>query len=62
MFARLRSLFRDELGASVIEYALLGSLIAVICLFGISVLGANVGAQLNTSGATISAVSPPSTQ
>ena len=49
--ARLTS---DERGASLVEYALLGALIAVVCIVAISFLGtnasqtfSNVGSQIN---------------
>jgi Flp pilus assembly pilin Flp len=58
MLARL--LFRDELGAGIIEYALVGGMIAVTCLFGIRVLGANARTQLTASGTAISAASTSS--
>lgn len=62
MFARLLSVFRDELGASIIEYAVVGSLIAVICLFGIGMLGTNVGGQLMSSGTAIGTAATSSAQ
>ena len=37
----------DERGASVVEYALLASLIAVVCMVAISALGFSVVNKLN---------------
>ena len=42
---------RSETGASILEYAMLVTLIAVVCIVGITVLGGN------TSGAISSAAS-----
>ena len=66
MFPLAKSVFRnlcrmrlvcDAAGATMVEYALIVSLIAVTCLFGMSVLGSNIksvvvdaGTALSTSG------------
>jgi pilus assembly protein Flp/PilA len=41
---------RDEAGASLIEYALLVGLIAIICIGGITALGGSVGGMLDGVG------------
>lgn len=44
---------REERGASVVEYALLVSLIAVVCLAAVTVLGLNVFQLFDSSGSSI---------
>jgi len=46
-------LVRDEEGASLAEYGLLLALIAVVCIAGITVLGANINSMLNYVAGTI---------
>jgi pilus assembly protein Flp/PilA len=43
----------DERGASVVEYALLVSLIAVVCLAAVAVLGGSVFNLFDSSGSSI---------
>ena len=44
---------RGEHGANVVEYALLVSLIAVVCLAAVTVLGLNVFHLVDNSGSSI---------
>ena len=44
----------DERGASLVEYALLVALIAVVCIVAISVLGINASAKFSAIGSAIS--------
>jgi Flp pilus assembly pilin Flp len=55
MFARMISLFRDELGNSLIEYALILGLIAITGLFSARMLGPTIKAQLHHTDTLISA-------
>jgi pilus assembly protein Flp/PilA len=43
----------DEQGASLVEYALLGALIAVVCIAAITVLGNNASTKFSDVGASI---------
>lgn len=43
----LRARFNDERGASLVEYALLVALIAVVCIVAISLLGTNGSAKFS---------------
>jgi Flp pilus assembly pilin Flp len=45
MFGRKASLCRDERGATLVEYALIVSLLALTCMFGFRLLGTNVNTQ-----------------
>src|SRR5258708_65666 len=49
----VRSDGRDEAGASLVEYALLVALIAVVCIVAVSVLGSNASAKFSTVGSAI---------
>jgi pilus assembly protein Flp/PilA len=43
----------DERGASLVEYALLVALIAVICIAAVTLLGNNAEDSLSTTGSAI---------
>ena len=45
---------RDENGASLVEYALLVALIAVVCIGAVSFLGTNASAKFSTTGSSLS--------
>jgi pilus assembly protein Flp/PilA len=44
---------RDEVGASLVEYALLLALIAVVCILALHFLGGSVSNTLNSVGQSI---------
>ena len=48
--SRLRDLLVNEDGATLVEYALIVSLIAVACIGVVSVLSANIQTAFNTVG------------
>ena len=49
-FARLRRAFwREEAGASLVEYVLLVALIAAVCVGAVTLLGLNVNAKLGAA-------------
>ncbi len=48
---RIRKLFKDESGASAVEYGLLVALIAVVIIAAVSILGTNLsGTFSNVAG------------
>jgi pilus assembly protein Flp/PilA len=52
--AFLRARFgRSERGASLVEYALLVALIAVVCIVAVSLLGKNASKKFSTVGSAI---------
>jgi pilus assembly protein Flp/PilA len=51
-YLRVR-LARNERGASLVEYALLVALIAVVCIAAISFLGGNASSKFNSVGSTV---------
>jgi len=55
MLERIKALWKDEEGATMVEYALMLALIAIVCLLVVAALGQNVGktfdnAQKNLPG------------
>jgi pilus assembly protein Flp/PilA len=50
----LRAKFDEERGASLVEYALLVALIAVVCIAAITLLGNNASAKFSTVAGSIS--------
>lgn len=57
MLASLRSaallFLRDEDGASLVEYALLIALIAVVCVAAITLIGTNVSGKLSSAATSL---------
>jgi pilus assembly protein Flp/PilA len=51
----LRARFDDERGASLVEYALLVGLIAVVCVSAITVVGNSTSAQFSNVGQSLAA-------
>jgi pilus assembly protein Flp/PilA len=49
----LRARFEDERGASLVEYALLVALIAVVCIVAIGFLGEEANSQFDDVGSSI---------
>jgi pilus assembly protein Flp/PilA len=50
----LRARFADsERGASLVEYALLVALIAVVCIIGVQILGKNASTSFSSTGSAI---------
>ncbi len=50
---KIRNFFKDESGASAVEYGLLVALIAVVISGGVSLLGTNLNSKFNSVGTTI---------
>lgn len=51
----LSNLWRDETGATAIEYALVAALISVVVIAGASALGVNIGAVFDSISTSITA-------
>ena len=49
----LRARFDDERGASLVEYALLVALIAVVCIAAVTLLGNNASSKFNSVATSI---------
>jgi pilus assembly protein Flp/PilA len=50
----IRAHSKDERGASLVEYALLVALIAVVCIAAVSLLGSSAATKFSTVGSAIS--------
>jgi pilus assembly protein Flp/PilA len=55
--AMVRSFIRDEKAATMVEYALMVALIAVVCIVAVSLLGTAASTKFSETGASISAAS-----
>ena len=53
MIDRAKWLYKDEEGATMVEYALLLALIAVVSILVITALGTNVGTQYKTTNTAV---------
>jgi Flp pilus assembly pilin Flp len=49
----VRGFFRDDDGASLVEYALLIALISLVCVLAIAYLGTTPGPRLSSVGSTL---------
>jgi pilus assembly protein Flp/PilA len=49
----VRSLFRDENGATAIEYGLIAALISVVIITAVTLTGTNLTAMFNTVGSQV---------
>jgi len=49
----VRRFWRDEEGATLVEYVLLVALIAAVCVGAVTLLGTNVNAKLTAAAATL---------
>jgi pilus assembly protein Flp/PilA len=53
MLANFSTLIRDEEGAQLVEYALLVSLIALVCITAVRSLGTSINGFFNTAAGSI---------
>jgi pilus assembly protein Flp/PilA len=52
-FSALARFWRDEDGATLVEYVLLIALIAVVCVGAVALLGTNANTKLNSAAAAL---------
>ena len=50
----IKKFVRDEEGASLVEYALMVALIAIVCIAGVTTLGTSVNTKLGTAASSVS--------
>jgi pilus assembly protein Flp/PilA len=50
---RIKNFFKDESGASAVEYGLLVALIAVVIIAGVTLLGTSINGIFTNAAATI---------
>lgn len=55
---RLRQLFKDEEGATMVEYALMLALIAVVCILAVTLIGTSARDKFNEVGTEIQNANP----
>jgi pilus assembly protein Flp/PilA len=53
LFRTIREAVATEQGASLVEYALLVTLIAVVCIVAVTALGGNTSTALSSAGSAI---------
>ena len=53
MITILKSMIRDEEGATMVEYGLLVALIALVALGAVQTLGTNLSSLFNAAGSSI---------
>ena len=49
MLERIKALWSDEEGATMVEYALMLALIAIVCILVVTALGTNTGETFNAA-------------
>lgn len=57
-YVRARWGNRDDAGASLVEYALLVALIAVVCILAVTFIGSSSRNKLNSVGSSINSTVP----
>jgi pilus assembly protein Flp/PilA len=53
MFSNIKSMIRDEEGATMVEYGLLVALIAMVALAGVTILGSNLKTLYSTVAGSV---------
>ena len=53
MIKTLKSMIRDDEGATMVEYGLMVALVAVVCIVAVKLLGTNLSTLFNTVAGSI---------
>jgi len=53
MIKTLKSMIRDDEGATMVEYGLMVALVAVVCIVAVRLLGTNLSTLFNTVAGSI---------
>lgn len=53
MFNTLISMFRDDSGATMVEYGLMIALIAVVCITAVALIGTRLSTLFNTVAGSV---------
>ncbi|MDQ6931992.1 MAG: Flp family type IVb pilin [Candidatus Eremiobacteraeota bacterium] len=48
MFNKVTTMLRDDSGATMVEYGLMVSLIAIVCIIAVTLVGTNLSTLFNT--------------
>jgi pilus assembly protein Flp/PilA len=54
MIKKLMNFFKDEEGATMVEYGLMVALIAVVCIAAVALIGTNLNAKFTGVAANLS--------
>ena len=54
MFQKMINFFKDEEGATMVEYALMLALIAIVCIVAVTAIGTNANSTFNTAANKLS--------
>ena len=54
---KIGNFFKDESGASMVEYGLLVALIAVVCILAVTTLGTSLSSKFQAVSASVTAAS-----
>ena len=57
MFQKMINFFKDEEGATMVEYALMLALIAIVCIVAVTAIGNNANTTFNRAATAIGAAS-----
>ena len=55
MFQKMMNFFKDEEGATMVEYALMLALIAIVCIGAVTAIGKSASTTFTTSSGTLDA-------
>ena len=53
MFKKLINFFKDEEGATMVEYALMLALIAIVCIAAVRIIGQNANTTFTNAGSSM---------
>jgi pilus assembly protein Flp/PilA len=53
MYNAFKNMIQDDDGATMVEYALIVSLIAVVAIVGVKLVGVNIGTSLSNTATNI---------
>ena len=53
MFQKLINFFKDEEGATMVEYALMLALIAIVCIAAVRIIGQNANTTFTNAGSSM---------
>ena len=54
MIKMIKNFFKDEEGATMVEYGLMLALIAVVCITAVALLGTNLSTKFTSVASTVS--------
>ena len=57
MFQKLINFFKDEEGATMVEYALMLALIAIVCIGAVTIIGTNANTTFTNAGTALTTAS-----